>query len=85
MTTVRMGRLLLLGVGIWFGAGGVVILWAPWVEELPKSFVWVFLGTMASGMVFFLVGLQLDRRRVKAVWALEDAQRGVPIQKLSAS
>jgi hypothetical protein len=74
-STVRMGRLVLLGSGIWFGTGGTVFLWCSLIGELPRHAVWLFLSAMAVGFVLFMVGLKLDRRRLEAAWASEDAQQ----------
>jgi hypothetical protein len=73
--TVRMGRLVLLGSGIGFGAIGVVMMLGTLIGELPKRGVWALLGALAVGVALFLVGLRFDRRRVEAAWAIEDTQR----------
>jgi hypothetical protein len=75
MSTIQMGRVVLLGSGIWFTVGATAFLWGGLFGELPKVVVLPILGTMGIGMAIFLVGLKLDRRRLYAAWAVEDAER----------
>src|SRR5687767_1505785 len=58
--TVLVGRLSSLGIGIWFGTGGVAFLGFGWLTEhiLPG-----ILGAFAAGFGLVMVGMWDDRRR----------------------
>jgi hypothetical protein len=75
---VEIGRLVFLGAGIWFTAGGLTFLAGAALgleDGLPKPALWVLLGALAVGGVIFLVGLRSDQRRFDAARAVEDAQQ----------
>jgi hypothetical protein len=60
-------RLISLGAGIWFGAGGVAFLGAGWLTE---HIVPAILGAFAVGFVLVMVGSTYARRRGEAARAI---------------
>ena len=80
---VEMGRLVFLGAGIWFTAGGLAVVVAGVrrvvlgaVEPLlPPGVLVVMLGALAVGLAVFLVGLHLDQRRLAAAREWDDARQ----------
>jgi hypothetical protein len=66
-------RLTSLGAGIWFGAGGVGILWSFLIGELTEYGVGALLGALAAGLVFALVGARYARPRAEAARAIQVA------------
>lgn len=65
--TVRLGRLSSLGAGIWFAGGGLAFLGKGWLTEYLG--LWV-LVPFAAGFAIIMVGMQFDRRRAEAAWAV---------------
>lgn len=75
---VEIGRLVFLGAGIWFTAGGLAFLAGAVLgaeDGLPKPALWALLGTLALGGAVFLAGLRSDQRRFDAAREVEDAQQ----------
>ena len=75
---VEIGRLVFLGAGIWFTAGGAAVLALGVLgleDGLPLLTLGMLFGALAAGGVIFLVGLRFDQRRFDAAREVEDAQQ----------
>jgi hypothetical protein len=63
-------RLVSLGVGLWFGAGGVIFLGYGWLTEYIVPGI---LGAFPAGFVLCLVGGWYARRQAEAALAIQRA------------
>ena len=78
---VEIGRLVFLGTGIWFTAGGVTFFAVAFrlaffgEEGLPPYAIRALVGTLAVRGVIFRVGLRYDQRRYEAAQEIEEAQQ----------